>query len=517
MPDWKKLVGDAVTQIGEAAQAAGQGLRQAAGEAGKVVGIGVGSIELRTARSTYRLGQTIHGIVTLRLDEPTPASCLVVVLRATRRRLVQGQSPSYQDEVVHEFSAGLGGEQTYESGEHRFAIELPCELESRPEVGGLFGQAVSAARAFKSMTEAKLRWRLVVTLVIPWKRNLSKAFDINVFEELGDPDETPPPAGARSSSGAAAPPWAETKPPRQEPASPPKQAHASPPRQAPASPPKPEPAPEPKAAPAPEHEPAPPPRQAPAPMPVLEPVALPGGWTLALSRMLCTLQGQGWVVIHSWAGAPVRPEVVYQALAQHPDLDPEILLFHGVMDGLELAVGKPLAPRGEYETVRLARELSARRGGPIGALDEFGMHSGLGTPLVAEFVTQGRDAVRVLELPTLERLLDDSEDFMHRDGRNVIFGAVVRGYGDYLGITRADELRRWRQPASGAAGRAGYYDHYARSYQARLREREREHPGQTWWVVRGEDHGAGLYEPPLLLRWSEMLALCLHELEHGKA
>jgi hypothetical protein len=186
------------------------------------------------------------------------------------------------------------------------------------------------------------------------------------------------------------------------------------------------------------------------------------------------------------------------------------------MDGLELVVGKPLAPRGEYESVRLAREVSAKHGGPIGALDEFGMHSGLGTPLMAEFVTEGRDAVRVLELPTLERLLDDSEDFMHRDGRNVIFGAVVRGYGDYLGITRADELRRWREPAKGMPGRSGYYDGYARSYQARLREREREHPGQTWWVVRGDDHGAGLREPPVLLRWSEMLALCLHELEHGR-
>jgi hypothetical protein len=247
----------------------------------------------------------------------------------------------------------------------------------------------------------------------------------------------------------------------------------------------------------------------------LEPIPLPGGWTLALSRTLCALQGQGWVVIHSWAGAPVRPEVVYDALTRHADLDPEILLLHGVMDGLELVVGKPRVPRGEYESLRLAREVAARHGGPIGSLDELDMHSGLGTPLAAEFVTEGRDAVRVLELPTLERLLDDSEDFTHRDGHNVIFGAVVRGYGDYLGIARADELRRWRQPAAGAPGRAGYYDHCARSFQARLLEREREHPGQSWWVVRGEDHGATLREPPVLLRWSEMLALCLHELEHG--
>jgi hypothetical protein len=518
--DWKKLVGDAVSQIGEAAQAAGQGLRQAAGEAGKVVGIGVGSIELRTARSTYRLGQTIHGVVSLRLEEPTAASGLMVALRATRRRLVHaGQGSSYQDEVVHEFSVGLGGEETYESGEHPFAIELPRELDMRSEAGGVFGQAVAAARAFKSMTEAKLRWRLVVTLVIPWKRNLSKAFGINVFEEVGEPEDTPPPPGRTRSSSrdAAAPPkQAPNPPPEQGPATPPKAETKPPPRQEPASSPKHEPAPPP-----PKQEPAPPPKNEPTPPPehepvlALEPIALPGGWALALSRMLCALQGQGWVVIHSWAGAPVRPEVVYGALARHPDLDPEILLLYGVMDGLQLVVGKPLVPRGEYEAVRLARELSTRDGGPIGALGEFGICSGMGAPLTAEFVTEGRDAVRVLELPTLERLLDDCEDFMHRDGHNVIFGAIVRGYADFLGIVRADELRRWRQPASGTPGRPGYYDHHARTYQARLSEREREHPGQTWWVVRGKDHGAALREPPLLLRWSEMLALCLHELEHG--
>src|SRR4029079_1045206 len=78
---------------------------------------------------------------------------------------------------------------------------------------------------------------------------------------------------------------------------------------------------------------------------VPEPIPLPGGWAPALSRTLCALQGQGWVVIHSWAGAPVRPEVVFEALARHPDLDPEILLLHGVMDGLELVVGKPPVPR----------------------------------------------------------------------------------------------------------------------------------------------------------------------------
>ena len=46
MAEWKTIFDDAVAQVGEADAAAGEGLRQAADEAGTVVGIGVGSIGL---------------------------------------------------------------------------------------------------------------------------------------------------------------------------------------------------------------------------------------------------------------------------------------------------------------------------------------------------------------------------------------------------------------------------------------------------------------------------------------
>ncbi len=121
----------------------------------------------------------------------------------------------------------------------------------------------------------------------------------------------------------------------------------------------------------------------------------------------------------------------------------------------------------------------------------------------------------MLEIPSLCRLLDDSEDFPQREGRNVIFGRIVLGYGDYFGIVRADEIRRWRDPPAEQPGRDGYYDGLGRIYQQRLREREQERPG-AWWVVRGEDHGATLSDPPVLLRWSEMLAVCVQHLETGR-
>src|SRR5690606_25929445 len=126
---------------------------------------------------------------------------LVVTLRATRKRTLRrgGEGPTTETEVVHEFSLELAGEETYASGEHDFALDLPAEIESRVDVGGLLGDALRAARAVRSMSEGRLRWRLGATLEIPWKRNLAKAIDLNVREEPGaDIDEPPPPRAPRT-------------------------------------------------------------------------------------------------------------------------------------------------------------------------------------------------------------------------------------------------------------------------------------------------------------------------------
>ncbi len=249
-------------------------------------------------------------------------------------------------------------------------------------------------------------------------------------------------------------------------------------------------------------------------MTIPEPMSLPGGWGAALARLMGQMPSQGWETIHQWAGPPVEPAVVREALGRHPDLDPEILLFYSMMDGLELIFGKPVAPRHEYETIVQVRRAASKDGGRLGCIDELWSHSTIGTPYVEEFSEQRGGEVRMLEIPSLERLLDQSEDFAHRDEHNVIFGRIVLENGEYFGIVRSDEIRRWRQPSAGQRSRKGYYDAHARSYQERLNERERERPG-PWWVVRGEDHGAVLSEPGALLRWSEMLTMCLRHLETG--
>ncbi|MEM9463309.1 MAG: hypothetical protein AAGF11_54710 [Myxococcota bacterium] len=518
--DWKKIFDDAVDQIGEAATAAGEGLRQAAGEAGKVVGIGVGSIELRVDGGTsHRLGARITGTVALTLAEPVPAKGLTVTLQATRRRRVlvedhrRGRRTAMRNEVIYEFVGEVGGEQTYASGEHAFAVELPLTIEVPVEVDGLLGDALRAVRTVQAMTERPIRWQLVATLVIPWKRNLSKAIDLAVRDASEGPSSQPPKSKPRTpetpKQDKAKQEKAKQEKAQQEKAKQDK-AKQQPPRSSKQA----------SAAGGVASSPSPASRPESScsrpPLVVPEPIAVPQGWGVALQRLMAQMLGQGWETIHQWGPPPVDPTVVRDALARHPDLDPEILMFYSMMDGIELVFGKPAAPRHEYETIRRARELVARSGGSIGGLDELWSHAVLGVPLTAEFSPDRGGQVRVLEIPSLARLLDDREDFATYDGRTVVLGRIVLGDGDDFGIVRADEIRRWRSPARGAPNSSGPYDVHARGYQQCLQTREQQRPG-AWWVVRGQDHGVRLWEPPVLLRWSEMLAVCLRHLETGTA
>jgi hypothetical protein len=227
----------------------------------------------------------------------------------------------------------------------------------------------------------------------------------------------------------------------------------------------------------------------------------------ALDRTLAELRRRGRVVIHEHRAAPVDPAIVMQVLAQHPDLDAELLHFYGVVDGVEIAIAEPRVVAEHYDTVDAMRAVAARWGGTIGSLDEIDNDRDIAPPLFREFCD---DSVRVLVIPPLLQLFDDSEDFAHRDGRNVVFGRILLRYGDYFGLVHADVIRSWREPARGVPGRPGYFDDCADAWQACLATREKIHPAR-WWIVRGDDHGAGLRDPKLL-RWSEMLAFSLAHL-----
>ncbi len=454
VPDWKKLLDSAVSQVSEGTKAAKEGLleategaRKVAADAGKVAGIGVGDIAITVAGPAY-MGGEIRGTIALQLPEPVAAERLSIALRARRARipienLRKRNATPLQTEDVFDFAVDVDGDRTYETGEHTFAIDIP-EDPPEPEVPGFLGDALKAARAFQSMTQSELRWRLVATLHLPWKRNLTKTIDVVV----------------RDASQRPAPP-------------------------------------------------PPPPRKPREPPPIPHPVSLPAGWGEALAACLKQIKRSGGVVIHQFVAPPVQPSTVAEILRRAPDLPPDILMWYGLMDGLELVVGVPRTAKSSYDSVRLARAQSEKLGGAIGCLDELGSRE-LTPALDEEF----EDGLTILEIPNLTRMLDeDTEDFPHRDNKSVIFGHLTVGYGAYFGLTRAEEIRRWRQPKPGQSGRDDYFDHVAEPYQAALKQRTRDFD-DAWWVVRGEDHG-GLALPAQLLRWPEMLTWGLEHLVRG--
>jgi hypothetical protein len=439
--DWKDLLESTVSS----AKAVGEGLRHVANEAQKVAGIGVGELAITLSHRAHR-GETLHGTVRLELPEPIDARCLMLALRARRARipvenLRTQQATPLELEDVFDLAVELAGAQRYASGSFAFAIDIPDEIPT-VELEGLLGQALRAARAFKSLTHGELRWRLVAWLEIPWKRNLQHEAAIVVNEARPRPKTAPPP----------------TKPP---------------------------------------------PRPAPPRIP--RPVPLPGGWTEALDACLRDLGRSGFLVIHCCTRPPVDPRVVMEALARHPDLEPELLQFYGVMDGLEVMIGRPRQPAANYEVVRLAKERAASQDGWLGECSE--PYSGpLGDALVAEIADDG---LRVLEIPRLAQLLDEAtEQFVMHHGRQELYGAALVGYGDYYGLVRGETIRAWQHAP---ADDPRQYTSYGERYGAALTAREREHACR-WWVVRGDDHGAGLKEPALVLRWSEMLGACLDHL-----
>ena len=443
MADWKKLLDAAVS----GAKAAGESVAQAADDARKVAGIGVGEIAIKLNGPAYR-GEPLRGWIKLTLPEPIPAKRLVIALRAKRTRipvenLREKQATPLQFEDVFDIAVDVAGEQTYENDStYFFSIDVP-DKEPDENVGGLIGDALKAARAFKAMTETELRWRLVAWLEIPWKRNLKKEVSISVNEPRPKAPAPPPP---------------QPPPP-------------APPR--------------------------------PKVVPIPRPIALPDGWVRDLGTCLDEIQRSGGVLIHQCARPPVDPATVMKTLANHPDVDAEILQFYGVMDGIEIIVGRPKEPKSQYESVRIARELAKTKGPWLGLAGDVYTNP-LGDALEDEF----GDDVITLEIPAFVDMIDGLDLFSDFNNQYVIHGGILFGHSEYLGLIHSDELRSWDHLQHDGDHP---YAYLADRYLPLLEQRERAHSNR-WWVVEGDDYAAGLADPPLLLRWSEFLAYALDHL-----
>lgn len=170
-------------QVRSGAKELHQGLKQTAG-------IGVGTMQISLDRFDFRPGDTVAGTVKLALSEPMDAERLVVELLGTRERVsyeksaAGGQSQKTHTETLCHLERELDGARSYFNESYSFELAIPRDIDKSASVtdAGVLGDV---ARVVQSVTNAHYLpagWRVVATLDIPWKRNITKKVDISVGE-----------------------------------------------------------------------------------------------------------------------------------------------------------------------------------------------------------------------------------------------------------------------------------------------------------------------------------------------
>jgi len=176
--DWLKEVGGAFSKVGE-------GVRSAADEARKTVGIGVGQVSLALSRHDFRPGDTITGTVTLALSEPTEAKRVVVALTGSRKNLRYTTSGSQTSQSVHheqvyEHERELAGAGEYQTQQFAFELTVPTDDPERVDADGVVGDVARAVNAVRNFGRTNLLWRVTAFVDVPWKRNVKASVDVSV-------------------------------------------------------------------------------------------------------------------------------------------------------------------------------------------------------------------------------------------------------------------------------------------------------------------------------------------------
>jgi len=154
---------------------------------GAIVGIGVGDIDLQLTKHSFKLGDEVHGRLTLRLKDPVDGKRLVVGVRATQerertRRAHDGSRERVTETVdVHKFEMELDGKRRYQGEAYDVHLPLPADGAPRvDEIGGTLGELARAVSAVIQATRAPVNWSVYAFLEIPWKANVKKSVPIVV-------------------------------------------------------------------------------------------------------------------------------------------------------------------------------------------------------------------------------------------------------------------------------------------------------------------------------------------------
>lgn len=179
-----KSAGRFFTKLGGSLKTAGSSIKQTTKH---VTGIGRGTAKLELDQTKASVGGTLRGRVALSLNEPVEAKRLIVTLYARQKvmtvsKTAGGRSVGTSHADVYRFDQELGGAQKYESGTFAFELHVPPDaLDLRPAAGANpIADAVRTVASALSPSAGPIEWQVIVTLEIPWGRNLSSEVDVVV-------------------------------------------------------------------------------------------------------------------------------------------------------------------------------------------------------------------------------------------------------------------------------------------------------------------------------------------------
>jgi len=153
-----------------------------------MLGLGAGKIDLKIGKTVFNPGEMIQGEVKMKVNKPTKAKGIKVVLTATRESSsYRGGRRQSHTETLYNFEQELDVEREYQPSEgertYKFGIQVPAGIDKKPDLGnGAFGQLVNVA-SMLSGRSSNIKWSLTAKLDIPMGFDVAKKVQISVQDK----------------------------------------------------------------------------------------------------------------------------------------------------------------------------------------------------------------------------------------------------------------------------------------------------------------------------------------------
>lgn len=141
-----------------------------------IFGFQKGKIDIKLSKFNYSSGETIEGVVELKLKKPISAKELsITIIGEQKVSQMTHQGSSSRTTRVFDFKQPLDGEKEYSADQplnYPFQIKLPDNiLSSQGQLEGGLGTVIKAAQII-SGTRSRISWYLIARLEV-------SGFDVN--------------------------------------------------------------------------------------------------------------------------------------------------------------------------------------------------------------------------------------------------------------------------------------------------------------------------------------------------